>query len=161
MNDVSPWRGSTRGPGRQPLEPDSATGVAGGIYAHEAEREIPAAIMLAGDVELSAGHRALARARAVGVEPAHFYSRTLGLLYAVIIELADAGQPVDPLAIAHELERRALANVPTGLVAIDWPTMHGRLVELAHEVCAVGVLEHRARLVVDAAARRDLEEHGA
>ncbi len=136
------------------LLPVSELGCAGGMRADEAERDVVGAAMLAGLVDFDAGHRIVDRARAAGLCPEHFYATSIAFMWSSIVELRDSEQPVDPLAVAHELERRALANVVAGVIDVDWTSLRGRLLELAHEVVAVNTIEHRAGLVVGAARNR-------
>ena len=129
----------------------------GGLHACEAAQEIVGGITLAALLGVDAGHRALERARGEGLLPEHFERPSDGFLFALLCELADAGQPLDPLAVAHEVERRMQEGVPVELAGVDWPTLYGRIVALAAGTSYVGAIEHRARLVIDAATQREQE----
>ena len=114
------------------------------------ERDVLACVLSASLISSGAGRRVLARARGTGLEPHYFYYASLGGLYDVMCDLADSGDPVDPISIAAEIDRRATDALPLVHGYVDVDQLRARLHLLAHEVTAFGVVEHRARLVVAA-----------
>lgn len=131
-----------------------SVGTCGSLLAEAPEEDVIGAPMLAACWDAEAGRRVVRRAVALGLRPEHFQRPSLGFLFSVLVDLAEAGEPVDPVAVAHEAERRALANVDAGVVDVDVRTLRARLEALAHGTVAVGVIEHRAGLVIDAARNR-------
>ena len=129
-------------------------GTCGGLHADAAAEDVLGSAMLAACSDAAAGRRIVQRAGAMGLRPEHFEQPSRRFLFALLVDLTQAGQPVDPVAVAYEVERRALANVAAGVVDVDVATLRGRLEALAHGTVAVGVVEHRARLLIEAAEVR-------
>jgi DnaB-like helicase N terminal domain/AAA domain len=112
----------------------------------EAEESVIGAIMLAGTHGSEASAKVLAAVRESGLEPSDFYRKTHALIYEAACEVAGRGQPTDVLAVeAMLVNRRQLKDVG-GKV---------KLHELAALVPAAANAGHYARLVVDAAERRE------
>ena len=112
--------------------------------------------MLAALLDREAGWRVLDRALATGLRFEHFSSPSIAFLFRVVTDLAEARQPVDPLAVASECERRCLANVAAGVVDVDWRTLYGRILGIANATVTMNVIEHRANLVLSAARNRQV-----
>jgi hypothetical protein len=112
------------------------------LYDLEAETSVLGAVMLDPD--------AMPKAVAMGLEAADFYREPNGAVYASAARLHAAGQPIDYVTLAHELEDRGeLERV--GRAHLAW------LIEATPTAANV---EHYARIVADCAARRtELEEH--
>ena len=91
-----------------------SVGTCGSLLAEAPEEDVIGAPMLAACWDAEADRRVRRRAVALGLRPEHFQRPSLGFLFSVLVDLAEAGEPVDPVAVAHEAERRALANVSRG-----------------------------------------------
>ena len=120
------------------------------LWPSEAEESVLAAILSAACYSADAGHRAYHRAEAAGLDAAHFGAASNLVLFATIGRMVDAGVPVDPVSLAAELDR-------------DHADSHiiGRFRVLAASVTCFGAIEHHSRIVVEAAARRELEERAS
>lgn len=116
----------------------------------DAERLAIGCIFSAASYSADAGIRVAKRVHAAGLDPDHFALAAHGELYRVILQLAEAGVPVDPVSVAAELDRTH-----------GDPHLIDRLRVLAHEVPAIGAADRYARIVVDAALHREIEERGA
>jgi hypothetical protein len=114
----------------------------------EAEENVLGAILLAGTHGPEASASVLAAVSERGLRASDFYRASHALLYEAACEVAGQGEPTDVLA----LEARLLVTnrlEPAGGEA--------RLRELAHLVPALANAGHYARLVVEAAERREEE----
>lgn len=116
----------------------------------EAEQAVLGAILSAASYSADAGHRIYRRAEAVGLDPAHFGAVSHLILYATIGRMVDAGLPVDAVSLAAELDRDHAD-----------PHIIGRLRVLAASVPAFNTIDRHARIVVDAATRREIEERAS
>lgn len=112
----------------------------------EAERAVLGVILRAACLEVDTGHRALRRVRAAGLDPEHFALASHRALFELLVVLADAGEPLDPVSVAAEIDARH-----------DDPRLIARLYVLAHEVPVVSAAERYARIVIEAALRREIE----
>lgn len=110
----------------------------------EAERAVLGALMLTGGP--NAGSRLVAKLRAEGLTAVHFYLPSHGRIYAACEALLERGVGCDTIAVENELRRRGQIGETTGQAA---------LVELYLLATATGNAPHHARLVVEAALRRD------
>jgi hypothetical protein len=111
-----------------------------------AEESVLGAVMLAGASGREASSAVIAAVRATGLEPDDFYRESHALVYAAAIEIAARREPADVLAIERELRLRQKLTAAGG---------ERRLVELAALVPATANAGHYARLVVEAAERRE------
>ncbi len=115
-------------------------------WPSEAEESVLAAILSAACYSADAGHRVFRRAEAAGLDPAHFGSASYLILFSTLQRMADAQIPLDPVSVAAELDRdHADAHV-----------VH-RLRVLAVSVTAFNAVERHAEIVIEAAARRELD----
>ncbi len=115
-------------------------------WPSEAEESVIAAILSAACLSADAGHKVYRRAEAAGLDPAHFGSASYVVLYSTIGRMVEANVPVDPVSVAAELDRdHADAHV-----------IH-RLRVLAASVTAFNAVERHAQIVVESAARRELD----
>ena len=112
----------------------------------EAERAVLGAILCAACLDVDAGHRVLRRVQVVGLDPDHFALASHSALFEVLIVLAGAGEPLDPISVAAEIDARH-----------EDPRLLDRLYVLAHEVAVISGAERYARIVVEAALRREVE----
>jgi replicative DNA helicase len=112
----------------------------------EAERSVLGAILRAACLDVDAGHRVVRRVRAAGLDPEHFALASHGALFEVFIVLTDAGEPLDPVSVAAEIDARH-----------EDPHLMARLQVLAHETPVVSAAERYARIVIEAALRREVE----
>jgi replicative DNA helicase len=113
----------------------------------EAEGATVGAILCAASWSADAGHNAARRIQATGLDPEHFSLASYGELYRTILRMVDDSLPVDAVSIGAELDR---AHADPHVIA--------RLRVLAAEVPIVSAAERYARIVVDAATRREIEE---
>lgn len=116
------------------------------LWPEEAERSVLGCILSAASYSADAGHRVLRRVVAAGLDPEHFYLAAHGELYAALIQMADASVPIDPVSVAAWIDEHH-----------EDPRLIGRLRLLALEVPAIGTSDRYARIVVDAAIRREIE----
>lgn len=119
-------------------------------WPEEAERSVLAAILAAACVDVELGHRVLRRARATGLHPAHFWLASHGRLFEALIRLEQAGQPLDPVSLAAELDRDHAD-----------PTIVSRLRVLAHEHAPSAAVARYSEIVRDAAEAREIAERAA
>jgi replicative DNA helicase len=108
-----------------------------------AERSVLGAVLAAGSLDVDAGHRALERIIATGLDPDDFYLASLGNLYAALVELHHRGHPLDPVSVSYELERDGAGS-----------EVLGRLQVLAHEVHAITPAARWAAIVAKAGRER-------
>ena len=109
----------------------------------EAEEAVLAALLLAGADDRSS---VLDDVRATRLTAgAFYYAERHGLVYRAIVELAEAGQPTDAIAVVDRLERRGELDRAGGKKAIH---------ELAALAPATGNAAHWARIVRDVAVDR-------
>lgn len=120
------------------------------LWPEEAERGVLSAILGAGCLDADAGVRVLRRAVAAGLDPSHFGCASYGVVFALMIRLADDGLPVDPVSVAAELDRDHAD-----------PHVVARLRVLAHELAPFNAIERYAGIVAEAAGRREIEERAA
>jgi replicative DNA helicase len=78
------------------------------------------------------------------VEPADFYYESHGAIFTAAVEMHERGEPVDAVTLAAELERRGMPSVGVA-----------RLCEYVACTPATANTKHWARIVGDAAVRRD------
>lgn len=109
----------------------------------DAERSVLGAILAAGSLNVEAGHRTLEKVAATGLDPNDFYVRSLGSLYAALLDLHHRGHPLDPVSVAYELEENGAE-----------PDVLGRLRVLAHEITAITPAGRWAEIVATAGRRR-------
>jgi replicative DNA helicase len=109
----------------------------------DAERDVLAAILSAGSLDVEAGHRVLDSIYATGLEPQDFYLESHGQLYATLVKLRLASHPLDVVSVADHLEQEGAG-----------PAVHGRLAVLAAECVAFTPAPHWARIVQRHARRR-------
>lgn len=117
------------------------------LFPAEAEESVLGAILLAASYSADAGHRIYRRAEAAGLDAGHFGAGSNVMLYGTIARMVDAGVPVDAVSLAAELDRDHAD-----------PHITGRLHVLARSVTCFNTIEHHAAIVIEAAARRELEE---
>ena len=113
----------------------------------DAEAEVVGAILLAAISDVSAGWSVMDRALATGLVPDDFWRQSYGYLFLVLADMRHRRIPLDPLAVAVELE---------GLDAPDH--VRARLEVLARSTVAFGCIEHRAGIVMHAARERAARE---
>jgi len=116
-------------------------------YDEAAERSVLGAILSAACLDRDAGWRILDRVLLTGLLPGMFFLRSHGETFATLVAMGLAEIPLDPISVAHELER-------TSATAFT----RGRLYELAREVTASGTAEHHARIVRELWAHRTASE---
>lgn len=112
----------------------------------DAERSVLGAVLCAACWDVAAGHRVLRRVQAVGLDPEHFCLGSHGALFGVLVSMADAGLPLDPVSVAAALDERH-----------EDPHVLQRLRVLAAEVVVTSAAEHHATIVIEAALRREIE----
>lgn len=120
------------------------------LWPEEAESEVLGAILSAASYSADAGHRIYRRAEAAGLDPAHFATASLVVLYSTIGRMVEANIPVDAVSVAAELDKEHAD-----------PHIIGRLRVLAASVPAFNAIERHASIVIDAALRRELEERAS
>ena len=120
------------------------------LWRQEAALAVLGCILSAGSYSADAGVRVAKRVHAAGLDPEHFFIESEGELYRTILRLADQGLPVDAISVAAELDRDHAD-----------PRLIAKLNILAREVPAIGAADRYARIVTDAATRREIEERGA
>jgi DnaB-like helicase N terminal domain len=141
-------------PARRPRAPEERETGSVSVQSPEpqnldAEERVLGAIMVASTPE--AGAATVAAIRGAGLVAADFYRPSHGLIYAAALDLVERGEPTDALLLEHELrERRQLLDAGG----------RERLVELAGLVPAIANAGHYAKLVVEAAERREQAEVG-
>lgn len=108
----------------------------------DAEAEVVGAILLAAIVSVETGHRILDRALETGIVAEDFWRQSLGLLFVTLCDMQAQDLPLDPLAVAVELD---------GIYAPGH--VRARLEVLARSTTAFGHIEHRCGIVM--AASRD------
>jgi replicative DNA helicase len=116
-----------------------------------AEEDVLGAIMLAGTDGPDASATTLAAIVATGLRAEHFYRESHGLIFAAALGLGDRGEPTGPLMLEGELRRIGRLDSIGGA-----PRLH----ELAALVPALGNAPHHAKLVIEAADRRELADLG-
>lgn len=113
-----------------------------------AEEDVLGAIMLAGIDGPDASAKTLAVIVATGLRANHFYRDRHRLIFSAALDLAERGEPTSPLMLERELRRSGVLDM------IGAQRLH----ELAVLVPALGNAPHHAKLVIDAAERRDLAD---
>jgi replicative DNA helicase len=117
-----------------------------------AEEDVLGASMIAGIDGPDASRKTLAAIEATGLRADHFYRESHGLIFAAALRLGERGEPTSPLMLEHELRRSGqLDSIEDGA---------RRLHELAALVPARGNAPHHAKLVIEAADRRELADLG-
>lgn len=81
------------------------------------------------------------------LEPSHFYRESYASIFGAVVKLRRAGEPIEPLVVAAELERLGTLNAIGG---------KAKLAELAGSVTAASNVAHYAALVLDAARSRSV-----
>jgi replicative DNA helicase len=109
----------------------------------EAEEFVLGAIMLAPKV--------ITTMREAGLEASVFYRASHGRIFEAALALDERGEPVEPITVVAELERRGQLEDAGGKT---------RLYEIANIVPAASNALHYARLVLEAARRRRLDHIG-
>lgn len=117
------------------------------FWPAEAEESVLGAILSAASYSADAGHKVFRRAEAAGLDAGHFGTASHLILFSTIQRMVDANVPVDAVSVAAELDRDHAD-----------PHVVQRLRVLAASVPAFNTVDHHARIVVDAASRRELEE---
>lgn len=117
------------------------------LWPSEAEESVLGCVLCAACWDVDAGLRVVCRVRAVGLRPCHFWLTSHAQVFEAMLRLADADLPVDPISVAAELDREHAD-----------PYVVSRLRILAHTVAVVSAAERHARIVLDAAERREIEE---
>lgn len=92
------------------------------------------------------------------VRPEDFYRESHAVIFATALELDARGEPVDALTLRDALERKTLRNGTNALEFVGGPV---RIHSLAALVPAVANAPHHARIVREAARRRDLIQAGS
>jgi replicative DNA helicase len=116
----------------------------------EAERAAVGCVLAAAALNVDAGHRALQRVIAAGLDAEHFAIESHGELFRTIRRMADESLPLDAVSVAAQLDHEHAD-----------PRLIARLRVLAAEVATVSACERYARIVIDAAVRREIEERSA
>lgn len=116
-----------------------------------AEEDVLGAIMLAGIDGPDVSAKTLTAIVATELRAEHFYRQSHGLIFKAALAVAERDEPTSPLTVEHELRRSGLLNLIGGA---------SRLHELAILIPALGNAPHHARLVIEAADRRELAEVG-
>ena len=120
------------------------------LWPKEAALYVLGAILVAASWSVEAGHRMVRRVQVVGLDPDHFYVESERELFRTIVRMVDDSLPVDAVSVAAELDRNHAD-----------PHVIAKLHILAHEVPVASAAERYARIVIDAATRREIEERGA
>ena len=115
--------------------------------APEAEEHVLGQLLTAGADSLDHAERVAERIAAAGLTPGDFYRESHARILRACQRLLDRGEPPDPLLVEAELDLGGELGDAGG---------RARLRELASLVAATANAGHYARLVVDAARRRDL-----
>jgi hypothetical protein len=131
---TTPAAAATNGRHAEPLEDAPVENL-------EAEEAVLGALLLAGS---AGGTDTIRDVAAAGLASKHFARESNGLIYTAIRELADRGEPHDPISVLAELEQtgRAKYAAPTRQTAKQ------RIQELAGLAPAVSNAAHWARLVI-------------
>ena len=116
-----------------------------------AEESVLGAIMLAGAGSAEASSATIMNVRASGLQAGDFYRESHGLVYESALAVDERGEPADVLSLERELRTRRKLTAAGGT---------GRLTELAAIAPATANAGHYARLVVEAAERREQDEVG-
>lgn len=111
-----------------------------------AEESVLGALMLAGNDGVDGTRRTVATVLATGLDRGSFYRASHGLIFAACLALDSRREPCDVLLVVRELEREGVLGEVGG---------QARVYELAALVPAASNAAHYARLVVDAARRRE------
>ena len=115
----------------------------------EAEERVCGALVLAGADSLEHARRVAARVCEVGLEGRHFYFRKHALVFDACLSLVEQGEPCDALLVRDELDDAG---------ALEEVGDEARLHELVVLTTATANVGHHARLVVEAAERRERGE---
>jgi AAA domain/DnaB-like helicase N terminal domain len=115
----------------------------------DAEESVLGAILVAGASGAEKSAATLAKVQEGGLEPGDFYRASHRLVYTAALEVAGRGEPTDVLVVEAELRARGQLEDAGGT-----PRIH----ELGRLTPATKNAGHYARLVVDAAERREEDE---
>jgi replicative DNA helicase len=113
----------------------------------DAEHDVLGAVFGAASLDVDAGFRIFDRIVATGLDPNDFYRRSLGALFARLLDLRERSVPLDPVSVGVELERDGTD-----------PTVVARLHQLAHEAVAFSPCERWAALVAAEGRSRRVAE---
>lgn len=111
--------------------------------AFDAEGDVLGAVLSAASLDVDAGFRVFDRIVSTGLDPNDFYRRSLGSLYARLLDLRERSVPLDPVSVGVELERDGAES-----------TVIARLHQLAHEAVAFSPCERWAAIVAAEGRRR-------
>ena len=81
------------------------------------------------------------------LSPGSFYKDAHGLIYEAILDLFNAGEPIDLLTVVNQLRKNGSLELAGGVIFIT---------ELTSKVSSASNIEYHARIITEQAMKRDM-----